>query len=151
VKINISVLMLYKNQESKMKKTVIVMLGILIIFLIIISIWGGINFIEIKEKVNSVKNNLILTQDSLKNTIKNINEARKDIIKAKETIEQANTDLEKLNDNLKKELVDIRSNVKLLEKKRELLDGRIAKLKENIPGDQKVLKEPDYHKLGAEK
>ncbi len=134
-----------------MKKTIIVMLGIVITFQIIISIWGGINFIEIKEKVNSVKNNLILTQDSIKNTIQNINEVRKDIVKAKKIIEKSNIDLEQLSDNLKKGIITVRNNIRLLEEKRKSLDERITRIKENIPGEPKILKEPEYHKLGAEK
>ena len=69
-----------------MKKTIIVMSGIIIVFLIVISFWGGINFTEIKEKVNSVKNNLTFTQDSLKSAIQNIDEVRKDISLAKKLL-----------------------------------------------------------------
>lgn len=134
-----------------MKKTTIVMLGIIIILLIVLSFWGGINFVEIKEKVNSVKNNLTLTQDSLESTIRNINEVRKDMALAQKTIEQANMDLKMLDDNLKKELIEIRSNVRLLEEKRKSMDEIIVQIKNNIPGDLKILKEPEYHKLGAAK
>jgi biopolymer transport protein ExbB/TolQ len=142
---------IHTKQESKMKKTMVVMLGIIIILLIVLSIWGGINFIEIKEKVNSVKTSLTVTQDSIKETIKNIKEAKKVIVSAERIIEQANTDLEYLNDNLKKGLNEIRIDVKLLEEKRKLVDKEIAKIKENIPGKNKILKEPEYHKLGVVK
>ena len=69
-----------------MKKTIIVMSGLIIVLLIVISFWGGINFTEIKEKVNSVKNNLTFTQDSLKSAIQNIDEVRKDISLAKKLL-----------------------------------------------------------------
>ena len=134
-----------------MKKTIIIMLGLIIVLLIAISFWGGINFTEIKEKVNSVKNNLTLTQDSLKITIRNISEARKDITFAKKTIEQTNIELEQLNNKLKKELIDIENSFRQLEGKRKLLAEKIAGIKNDIPGKSKVLKEPVYQKLGAEK
>jgi chromosome segregation ATPase len=134
-----------------MKKTLIVMLGIIIIVLVVLSFWGRINFIEIKEKVDSVKNNLTLTRDSLKITIQNINEVRKDINLAKKTIEQANKDLEQLSNNLNKELNNMKTNIKVLEEKRTLVDGKIAKIKNNIPGQLKILREPEYKKLGADK
>ena len=131
-----------------MKKTTIVMLGIIIILLIVLSYWGGINFFEIKEKVNSVKNNLTITQDSLKITIRNINEVKKDIARTQKIIEQ---DLKKLENNFKKEFIDIKHNVGLLEEKRKSLDKKIAEIKDKIPGHLKVLREPEYHNLGAEK
>ena len=134
-----------------MKKTTIVMLGIIIILLIVLSYWGGINFFEIKEKVNSVKNNLTITQDSLKITIRNINEVKKDIARTQKIIEQANMDLKQLENNFKKEFIDIKHNVGLLEEKRKSLDKKIAEIKDKIPGHLKVLREPEYHNLGAEK
>ena len=134
-----------------MKKTTIVMLGLIIVLLIVISFWGGINFTEIKEKVNSVKNNLTLTQDSLKITIRNISEARKDITFAKKTIEQTNIELEQLNNKLKKELINIENSFRQLEGKRKLMNEKIAGIKNDIPGESKVLKEPVYQKLGADK
>ncbi|MFZ0454263.1 MAG: hypothetical protein WCE54_07520 [Ignavibacteriaceae bacterium] len=134
-----------------MRNTIVLMLGIIIILLIILSIWGGINFAEIKEKVNSVNTGLTVTQDSIKETIKNINEARNAISEAKESIESANLDLEKLNIKLDKEFMDIIRKVKLLQENKSLLAEKIESIKKDIPGDLKVLREPSYQKIGGSK
>ncbi len=134
-----------------MNKTINIMLGIIIILLLAISIWGGLNLKEIKEKVNSVKNSITVAQDSIKETIGNINRARKEIIEAEKTIEKANADLAEAHYKLGKELNRMKDNMKLLEGKRKTSDDKIARIKNIIPGDEKILKEPEYQKLGAVK
>lgn len=132
-----------------MDKKVLVMLGLIIVILIGLSIFGGINFSEIKEKVTTVKNSVTSAQDSIKETIKNINKIKDAVAEAKTTIDQTNLDLIQMNKKLRLEFNKIKSSVNELEEKRKLLDSTIAKIKEQIPGEPKELKEPQYKKLGA--
>ena len=134
-----------------MNKTITILLGIIIVFLILLSIFEGNNFSEIKSKVTSVENNVASASDSIKETIKNINKVKDAITSAQETIDRINIDLNKMDNKLKQEFINIKSGLKELEEKKKSLDMEIAKLKDKIPGDSKELKEPKYQKLGDAK
>ena len=120
-----------------MNKTITILLGIIIVFLILLSIFEGNNFSEIKSKVTSVENNVASASDSIKETIKNINKVKDAITSAQETIDRINIDINKMDNKLKQEFINIKSGLKELEEKKKSLDMEIAKLKDKIPGDSK--------------
>ena len=134
-----------------MNKTIIVMLGIIIIILIVLSIFEGNNFSEIKTKVTLVENSVVSARDSIKETIKNIKKVKDSINDAKKTIDGVNIDLNKMDDKLRQEFIKIESGVKELEEKKKSLDMEIAKLKDKIPDKSKELKEPKYQNIGDAK
>lgn len=127
-----------------MDKTIKVMLGIVISILIALSVFGGVNFSEIKEKVTSVENRVTNAQSGIKESIKNIDSVKNAIVEAKAIIDQTNLDLDEMGKKLRWEFNQIKSTVKDLEEKRKTLDEEIAKIKEKIPGDQKELPEIIY-------
>lgn len=132
-----------------MNKTVTVLIVLILLILIGVAIFGGINFRQIQEKVTSVKTDVTSTQDSIKETIKNINQVKDAIAEARIKIDQTNIDLLKMNDKLKVELARIKSSVRELEEIKKTLDMEILAIKNRIPGEPKELKEPEYQRLGV--